>query len=268
MDEEDTLIVADWGNHRIMEWKRNATSGLVLAGGNGAGKRLNQLEYPMYVIVDKATDSLIICDWGNGRVTRWPRHSDKPSGETIMDKIACFGLAMDDEGSLYVTDYEQNEVRRYRKGETGGIVVAGGHEKGAGLHQLNTPARVCVDEDRTVYVADNWNHRVTKWVKDAQQGIAVAGGQGEGCDLAQLFDPRGVLIDAAGSVYVADMGNHRVMRWCRGATQGTIVVGGNGKGGGANQFSSPIDLSFDQQGNLYVSDLDNNRVQRFSIENT
>ena len=266
VDDEDTVIVADCGNDRIVEWKRGATSGTVLAGGNGQGKRPDQLNRPTDVIFDKETDSLIISDWMNNRVTRWPRRKGTQSGETIVDNIDCRGLTMDDEGSLYVTDVGKHEVRRYRRGETNGTVVAGGNGRGTALNQLNFPTFVCVDGEHAVYVSDNWNHRVMKWVKDAKEGIVVAGGRGQGKDLTQLSNPRGVRIDAAGNVYVADWGNHRVMRWCREAKQGTVVVGGNGGGEGANQFNGPVGLSFDRHGHLYVADEYNHRVQRFLLE--
>ena len=266
VDEEGTVIVADWGNHRIMEWKRGDTSGRVLAGGNGEGNRPDQLNRPTGVLVDRESDSLIICDRWNRRVTRWSRGSGTRGGETILDNIACWGLAMDDEGALYVTDDEKHEVRRYRQGETSGTVVAGGNGTGDGLHQLNRPLYVSVDGDHAVYVSDYGNHRVMKWVKGDKEGIVVAGGQGQGKELTQLSYPQGVLVDAAGTVYVAEWENHRVMRWSRGASQGTVVVGGNGKGEGANQFKGPTGLSFDRQGNLYVADMRNHRVQRFSIE--
>ena len=106
-------------------------------------------------------------------------------------------------------------MRRYRRGETSGIVVAGGYGQDAGLHQLNAPRHVCVDEEHAVHVSDMNNHRVMKWVKGAKEGIVVAGGRGQGKDLTQLSHPNGVRVDAAGNVYVADQGNPRVMGWCR-----------------------------------------------------
>jgi sugar lactone lactonase YvrE len=238
----------------------------VLAGGNGCGDGPDQLNQPTDVIFDNETDSLIICDLGNVRVTRWPRRSGTRSGETIIDNVACVGSAMNDEGSLYVTDIEKHEVRRYRRGETSGIVVAGGNGRGAGLHQLNWPTYICVDGEHAVYVSDWENHRVMKWVKDAKEGIVVAGGRGQGEDWTQLSYPRGVLVDALGNVYVADVGNDRVMGWCRGAAQGTVVVEGNRQEKGANQFICPTGLSFDRHGHLYVGDWGNDRVQRFSLE--
>ena len=174
------MIVADCWNHRIVEWKRGDTRGRVLAGGNGEGDRPDQLNLPTDVLVDRESDSLIICDRGNLRVARWSRGSGTRSGETIIDNIACRGLAIDDEGALYVTDTEKHEVRRYRQGETSGTLVAGGNGEGVGLHQLNDPRYVCVDGDHAVYVSDTWNHRVMKWVRGAKEGIVVAGGQGQG----------------------------------------------------------------------------------------
>ena len=265
MDEEDTAVIADWGNDRIVEWKLGATNGRVLAGGNGQGNGTDQLNRPTDVIFDKEADNVIICDRWNRRVTRWPRRSGIRGGETIIDNIACWGLAIDDDGSLYITDVEKHDVRRYRRSETSGIVMAGGNGKGAGLHQLNFPMYVCVDEEHAVYISDYENHRVMKWVKGAKEGIVVAGGQGEGKGLTQLYFPNGVLVDAAGTVYVADWGNARVIRWYRGATQGRAVVDGNEERKAANQ-DNPVGMSLDHRGHLYVADLFNHRVQRFSIE--
>ena len=266
--EEDTIVIADWGNARIVEWKCGmTTSGRVLAGGNGEGNRLDQFSCPTDVIVDKMNnnESFIVGDYENRRVMRYSRRSDTRCGEIIVNDTDCSGLAMDDEGSLYVTDVRKHEVKRYRQGETTGIVVAGGNGQGDRLNQLSEPRYVCVDKDQTVYVADKGNHRVIKWMKNANEGIVVAGGRGEGHDLTQLSDPQGVLVDARGTLYVADTGNRRVMRWCHKATHGTVVLGGIGKGNASDQFNSPIVLSLDRHGHLYVADGRNHRVQRFAL---
>ncbi|CAF1392738.1 unnamed protein product [Rotaria sp. Silwood1] len=253
IDDDQTIYVADQSNHRIVEWKRGATSGQVVAGGNGQGSGDHQLNYPQDVIIDKERDSLIICDRSNGRVVRWPRRNGT-SGETIISNISCLGLTMDENGSLYVTDYVENEVRRYRRGESQGTVVAGGNGSGNRLDQLSYPRYVFVDRDHSVYVSDEGNHRVMKWMEGAKQGIVVAGGQGYGNDLTQLSYPRGVVVDQLSTVYVADEGNNRIMRWPKGATQGSVIVGGNGKGEQSDQLNGPVGLSFDRHGNLYVVD--------------
>jgi sugar lactone lactonase YvrE len=265
VDDDQTVLIADHYNHRIMEWKCGATSGQVVAGGNGPGNRHDQLYCPSDIIIDKETDSLIICDRYNRRVMRWSRRSGT-SGEVIIEDISCFGLVMDDQRFLYVSDYQNHEVRQYRLGETNGTVVASNNGKDDRFDQLSHPHYVFVDRDHSVYVSDNNNHRVMQWTKNTKEGIAVAGGRGKGNDHTQLSCPAGVFVDSIGTVYVADYSNHRVMRWCKGATQGDVIVGGNDEEQHANQSNCPVGLSFDICGNLYVADWADHRVKQFLIE--
>ncbi len=88
LDDDRSIYVADLDNHRIMEWKKDTISGQVVAGGNGQGNRNDQLNQPTKVIIDKQNDSLIICDYGNRRVVRWPRRNDQ-SGEILISTICC-----------------------------------------------------------------------------------------------------------------------------------------------------------------------------------
>ncbi|CAF1318510.1 unnamed protein product, partial [Rotaria magnacalcarata] len=268
VDDDQTLVIADYGNNRIMQWKNgDTTNGQVVAGGHGEGSGLNQLDRPTDVLIDKETDSLIICDWGNQRVVRWSRRSGTAQGEILIDNITCYGLAMDEQRYLYVSDWYTNEVRRYKLGENIGTLVAGGNGAGDELNQLKYSTCLFVDGQQNVYVSDNYNHRVMKWKKDAKEGIVVAGGQGQGNALIQLNHPQGLFVDKLGTLYVADSRNNRVMRWTQGDNkQGTVIVGGNGRGAAVNQFHYLRGLSFDRHGNLYVADRYNNRVQRFSIE--
>ncbi|CAF2124545.1 unnamed protein product [Rotaria magnacalcarata] len=268
VDDDQTVVIAGFFNHRIVQWKNgDTTNGQVIAGGKGEGNGLHQLNYPTDVLIDKETDSLIICDWGNQRVIRWSLRSGTTQGELLIDNITCLGLAMNEQRYLYVSDIGKNEVRRYQLGEKNGTLAAGGNGAGDELNQLNSPTYLFVDRQQNVYVSDHNNHRVMKWDKGAKEGIVVAGGQGYGSALTQLSYPNGLFVDRLGALYVADHENHRVMRWTQGdKKQGTVIVGGNGSGAEANQFNFPTGLSFDRHGNLYVGEYGNHRVQRFSIE--
>ncbi|CAF1228478.1 unnamed protein product [Rotaria magnacalcarata] len=267
VDDDQTVVVADYYNDRIIQWKKgDTTNGQVVAGGNSKGSGLNQLNGPADVLIDKEMDSLIICDWRNRRVVRWSRRNGTTQGEVLVDNIRCWGLAMDDQRYLYVSDYEKHEVRRYQLDGKNGTLVAGGNGKGDRLNQLNDPYYLFVDQQQTVYVSDYNNHRVMKWTKGAKEGIVVAGGQGSKSDPKELLYPQGLFVDTLGTLYVSDFDNHRVMRWTQGAYQGTKIVGGNGRGIEAKQLEYPRGLSFDRLGNLYVVDCFNHRVQRFSIE--
>ncbi|CAF1396131.1 unnamed protein product [Rotaria sordida] len=70
LDNEQTIIIVDHENHRIVQWIINEANGQVVAGGNGRGNRLDQLNYPTDVLVDKETDNLIIADFHNRRIVR------------------------------------------------------------------------------------------------------------------------------------------------------------------------------------------------------
>ncbi|CAF3937607.1 unnamed protein product [Rotaria sp. Silwood1] len=268
VDDDGTMFITDWYNERIIQWKMGDKNGQVVAGGHSQGNLLNQLYEPTDVLIDRQTDSLIICNKENRRVIRWPCRSGTTQGEILCDNIKCWGLVMDDQRYLYISDEEKHEVRRYRIGDKNGTVVVGGHGEGDKLNQLCGPSYIFVDRKQAVYVSDNWNHRVMKWNKGAKEGIVVAGGQGEGNALTQLSYPKGLFVDTWGTIYVVDAGNDRVMRWPKGAKEGTVLVGGNGKGQEANQLSAPMGLSLDRHGNLYVVDQQNHRVQQFSIKQT
>ena len=265
VDDDQTIYVADYNNHRIVEWKNGATSGRVVAGGNGLGSQPNQLYYPSVVLIDKESDSLIISEYGNQRVMRWPR-TNSTTGQVISSGAASYGLAMDSDGYLYVSDYSKHEVKRWKIGETNSTVVAGGNGSGSRLDQLTCPRNIFVDQDRSLYIADSGNHRVMKWMEGAKEGIVVAGGNGRGNGLTQLSTPWTVVVDQLGTIYVAEDSNHRVMRWTKGAREGSVIVGGNGSGAQPNQFNRCMGLYFDRQGNLFVADHINHRVQKFNID--
>ncbi|CAF0836636.1 unnamed protein product [Adineta steineri] len=263
INEKKNIFIADCWNHRIVEWEYSENEGQIIVGGNIQGNRMDKLRSPTNVIVDQRNHSFIVADCGNRRVIQWMNQKQ----EILIPDIACYGLAMDKNGFLYVSDVGKNEVRRWKMGEYNneGIVVAGGNGQGNQLNQLNSPAFIFIDEDQSIYVSDQNNHRVMKWRKGAKEGTVVAGGNGKGENLNQLSSPDGVVVDHLGQIYVADFGNDRVIRWCEGKEEGEIVVGGNGEENQLNQLNGPCGLSFDGEGNLYVADYSAHRIQKFEI---
>ena len=271
IDDDGTLVIADMNNHRIIRWKQNALEGEIIAGGKGKGTRTDHLNQPVAVLIDRKNGCLLVSEEYNRRVMRWPLDIDKRkrgTGEILIPNIICFGLALDNEGSLYVSDYERHEVRRYRiVDRREEVIVAGGNGQGSELHQLNGPRNIFVDDDQSVYVSDTENHRVMRWSKNERVGKMVAGGQGRGNSSGNLFRPSGILVDQTmGSVYVADQENHRLMRWSKNAKVGEIIIGDHGQGSQKDQLFRPASILFDNQGNLLVVDRNNHRIQRFEIQ--
>ncbi|CAF1337948.1 unnamed protein product [Adineta steineri] len=262
IDDNKSILIADTGNHRIVEWKYNSNIGEVIAGGNGQGDSLNQLNSPVDIAVDKEKNVIIICNAGNARVMRWFRQNQTNTRILISD-ISCSGVAIDKNGSIYVSDYAKFEVRRWREEDTVGTLVAGGNGKGNSPNQLNNPMKIFVDEEYSVYVADQENHRIMKWKKDAKEGVLVAGGNGAGSDLNQLYKPIAVIVNSLGQIYIVLPFRHQIVQWREGDAQGSIVAGGNGEGHEPNQLLFPKGVSFDNEGNLYVADSQNDRIQKY-----
>ncbi|CAF3856677.1 unnamed protein product [Rotaria sp. Silwood1] len=258
VDDDDAIYVADGANQRVIKWVPGATTGQVVAGGNGKGNNSDQFEFVTKVVVDK-NGTMFICDNYNFRVQRW--FKDAKHGETIVNDILCYGLAIDNEGSLYISDKAHNSVVKWPGNQT----VAGGNGPGFDLNQLNDPNHLFVDKNKSVYVADNFNYRVVKWPAGAEEGIVVAGGNEQGSAKDQLSTPQSVAVDDSGTVYVLDYGNDRVTRWFEGSTSGNIILGRPGWGDDTSYVYRANDLVFDRHGNLYVVDNSNSRILKFTI---
>ncbi|CAF4083879.1 unnamed protein product, partial [Adineta steineri] len=258
-NDDDSIYIADTENHRIVKWEFGADKGEIVAGGNGKGNKINQLDYPVDVILDKEKKYIIICDQRNIRVMQWSRQNSQDP-QVLIYPIVCWGLAMDNNGDLYICDWNSQEVRRWRQGDKQGTLVAGGHGQGNQLNQFYEPNYIFVDENHSVYVADYRNNRVMKWMKNMTEGILVAPGQVSSENSNSLFYPKGVIVDHMGNIYVSNDQNHQITRWSSGAVEGAPVVGEKNIGSGSTQFKYPSDLSFDRHGNLYVADRDNHRI--------
>ncbi|CAF1259729.1 unnamed protein product [Adineta steineri] len=264
-NDDDSIYIADTENHRIVKWEFGADKGQIVAGGNEQGSGMHQLNYPVDVILDKEKKYLIICDHRNIRVMQWSLQNSQDR-LILIYPIVCWGLAMDNNGDLYICDWGKREVRRWRQGDKQGTLVAGGHGEGNHLDQFYEPNYIFVDENHSVYVADYRNNRVMKWMKNMTEGILVAPGQVSSENPNSLFYPKSVIVDHMGNIYVSNGQSHQITRWSSGAVEGAPVVGEKNIGSGPTQFKYPSDLSFDRHGNLYVADRDNHRIQKFFID--
>lgn len=265
VDDDQTVVIADYLNHRIVQWRKNDTNGQTVAGGNGPGNQLNQLKGPTDVLIDKELDDLVICDSRNRRIIKWSRRRGTSDGTVYIRNIRCYGLAMDDERNLYVSDFAGHGVQRYKVNEKRNTRVAGFKGRGTGLHQLDTPTMIFVDRQQTVYISDSNNHRIMKWPKNASKGMVVTSEQHNGNYFAQFYWPTGLTVDMSGTLYVADSQRHHIMRYSQSKNQTDIIIGVNSAESTGDQLHCPIGLSLDRHGNLYVVDHGNNLVQLYSI---
>ena len=210
-----------------MSWNAQGT---VVAGGNGGGTALNQLEDPWAVFADDDGNVYVACD---DRVTRWAPGATSGvvvaggngSGSNANQVSLATGVYVDKEGNVYVLESGNGRVARWAPGADSGVTVAGGHGSGAGADQLYYPEGFYVDCGGNLYISDQYNCRVQLWAPGASTGITVAGGNGSGIAANQLFDPFGIFVDSAKNIYVSEVYGARVIKWASGAAEGTVVAG-------------------------------------------
>ncbi|CAF1261988.1 unnamed protein product [Rotaria sordida] len=91
--------------------------------------------------------------WQQNGVTMTRRNGQGSgtNGETIISKIDCRDLTMDENGSLYVVHEGKHEVRRYGREESQGTVVAGGngsiHSPEAHIYSLDPDVDIGAPND-------------------------------------------------------------------------------------------------------------------------
>ena len=273
IDVNGSILVVDTLNNRVSGFNRSNVDGVRVAGGNGTGIGLNQLNKPSGIFVD-GFGNLFITDQLNNRVMRYAPGSNSGflvaggngAGSRNNQLNNPKDVFVDAAGFVYIADEGNNRIQKWAQGGSVGETVAGGFGVGSDSTKLNSPQGVCVDQFFNIYVADSANHRIQKFEPGSRKGITVAGGFGRGSNENQLNQPVDVLVDAFFNIYVLDAGNHRVQSFSADRLTITTLAGNpSGFGGSENdQLLSPSAISFDPSGNLYVLDQQNARVQQYN----
>ncbi|CAF4428984.1 unnamed protein product, partial [Rotaria magnacalcarata] len=94
-----------------------------VAGGNGQGAGLNQLNSPRYIFVDRQ-QNVYVSEWANQRVMKWNKGAKEGivvaggqgQGSALTQLKGPLGLFVDTLGRLYVADYGNHRVMRWTQG--------------------------------------------------------------------------------------------------------------------------------------------------------
>ena len=145
-------------------------------------------------------------------------------------------LYVDTNGTLYVSDFDNNRIQMWKNGSTNGITVAGSSTgtEGTTSSLLKRPFAVTFDNNGFMYVSEKENNRVQQFAPNSLVGTTVAGqanGQ-EGTTSSYLKKPTGIGVDKDQNVYIIDTVNQRVVVWPPNATSGNVLVSHNSLGDG------------------------------------
>ena len=85
-----------------------------------------------------------------------------------LTQLSCpRGVVVDQLGTVYVAEQENDRIMRWPKGATQGSVIVGGNGRGGQSNQLNVPVGLSFDRHGNLYVVDWGNHRVQKFNIDS-----------------------------------------------------------------------------------------------------
>jgi uncharacterized protein (TIGR03437 family) len=199
---------------------------------------------------------------------------------TSSSLVSPFGLALDGNGNLYISDPDDNRIRMVSsKGiitTFAGVGGQAGYSGDGGLANqamLDYPQGIAFDTKGDLIIADRGNNRLRMVTPSgtistiAGNGTSASTGNGGPASAASLKDPYVVATDATGDIFLIESTAETVRKISPegiiSLAAGNGQVGFGGDGGPAIQasFSQADGLAANSSGNLYISDYNNNRVR-------
>ena len=133
-------------------------------------------------------------------------------------------VAADADGNIFVSDTNNNRIRRVDK-KTGIISTVAGTDRGfsgdgglATKAELNTPWGIALDASDNLFIADSSNGRVRRVdhitgiiTTVAGRGRGVSSGDGGPATSAGIFQPIGLFVDHSGNLLIT-VGDHCIRR--------------------------------------------------------
>ncbi|CAF1044691.1 unnamed protein product [Adineta steineri] len=170
----DDIYVVSYDDNAVYKFIGGSETAVVAAGSNGYGNALNQLAGPNGVYYDYLyTNALYVTDTRNHRVMKFPPDSTSATYGTIVagDDEAGSGAnqlnnprstLIDSQGTLYISDGDNNRVQRWLQNSSSGTTVVGG-TKGTASNQLHFPEQILFDKYNNLLVVDRSNNRVQRF---------------------------------------------------------------------------------------------------------
>lgn len=202
------------------------------------------------IVADTHYHQVMRYDPQGNLLAQWGSYGTEP-GQFIYPN----GVAVDAEGSIYVSEYGGND--RIQKFDSQGHLIAFAGRPGDKPGEFSRPEGLAIDKDGNLLVADAVNHRIERLSPDLKP-LAVWGEPGS--ELGKLRYPYGVAVSREGYVLVSEYGNNRVSVF---TPNGQFLAAYGRAGSGGLEFGSPWGIGVDGEDNVYVADYLNHRVQKF-----
>jgi len=197
---------------------------------------------------------LLVADSGNARVQRFelkqsglsPLAADvvSPSVEKGLRPAQPFGVAVGDDGKVYVTDPARKRAEVFSP--DGGLLRVLGGKGGEGV-ELGSPAGVAVDESGNVYVADRSGRRVVKYDRGGRLALSIGAVEQE--EGLRLKAPSGLAVDMEGNLLVTDSSADRLYKFDESGK--LLATYGDGEKG-QYKLDGPVGVAVDAVGQVFI----------------
>jgi YD repeat-containing protein len=255
--------VGDALNDRVQEFTKEGT---YVTSFGVAGTEVGQFQFsneiPMGVSVE-SDGNLMVTDTGDNRVEHWqvPFIEEKPVFSAAFGSAGTGpgqyqhpgGLAVNDEGDVWVTDVENNRIEElWANGEFKAEIG----RAGTGPGEFFRPKSIAFTDEGDFWVADSGNNRLQEFNRNGGF-IKSVGVLGSG--IGEFNGPEGVAVAPNGHIWVADTNNHRIVELGEEGNTFRVVVDAPELG----EFE-PTGIAFGPGGNAWIADYGNNRVVEIS----
>lgn len=259
--ERGEIVVSEAENRRLQVFDKDGQAvrqiGPVLANGDS-------LRRPMHLATTES--ALYVPDFNTDRVHVLSLEGE-PTG--TLDPSASGagfdapgGVAVDDQGRVYVADFYHHRVLRFGADGTFDRQWGETDSTGGAPERFTYPTDVAPLPDGGFVVADAYNHRIQRF--DPQGNFVWMQPEDrnwEGEEEGQFNVATAVATGPEGNVYVADFYNHRIQIF---SPDGRFLTTLGEQGDGDGQFERPVDVAIGADGTLYVVDFGNDRVLLFA----
>ena len=236
---------------------------LLLEGDGGFGG----VEDPADVAVTADGSFKFVADSGNDRVvvlsvgiSGFLAFGQQGSGDGDFDQPS--GIAVDSDGSVYVSEVGNDRIQRFSIADDGEDAFF--EDSFPAFGELSDPRGMTVDDEDRVYVADTGHHRVRLYTGDGF-AIGTIGSEGDGDgEFEEPFDVAVCALD--GRVYVVDREREDVQVFAPFDDGADFLFAFGRPGSARGRFDEPSGIAVDHQCNVYVADTGNGRTQMFDAE--
>jgi sugar lactone lactonase YvrE len=198
-----------------------------------------------------------------------------------------FGVAVDFQGNLFISDFSKDVVRRVDATTHVVTTVTGNGTAGysgdlgpAASGVLQSPSGLSFDASGSLYIADSGNQAVRKIDPATGQistfagnGLATYSGDGAAASSASLHTPKDVAFDDEDSLFISDSANNALRRVDATSLLITSAAGNGSSGSTGNGglavnalLSGPAAVAVNTAGDVYIADDSNNVIRKITAD--